>query len=180
MKKYLLLIAILGTLGFSSCDEDDPAPPPHEVGEWNLKNFALINLPARFQMNEGRTFELSQLGFESYRLNLLANGTYEREISVSGRIPNEDAGTYTMEEDALILNSENSNDDEDFSLEKNKNNRLWLSQPLQTGLFEDAILDTLTQEYLNSLTEEEYQELLDNYLEQVNLDLVFAFEKEEQ
>lgn len=179
MKKYLLLIAMIGTLGFSSCEEEETPPPPHEVGNWDLKNYALINLPNNFQMNEGRTFQLNELnlGIEAYLLNLLANGNYEREVRFSGRLPSEDAGTYSIKDDELILNSDDSNDDEVYSLEKNSKNKLWFSQPVQFPLIEDAILDTLTQEYYESLTPEERQEKLFTV---VNLDLVFAFEKEEQ
>lgn len=180
MKIHLLIFAILlATTVLSSCEEEETPPPPHEVGSWDLKNYALINLPNNFQMNEGRTFQLDELtlGIEAYLLNLMANGNYEREVSFSGRLPSEDAGTYTIDDDELILNSNDSNDDEVYSLEKNSKNKLWFSQPVQFPLIEDAILDTLTQEYYDSLTPEERQEKL---FTAVNLDLVFAFEKEVQ
>ena len=179
MKKYLLLFAVLLAIVITSCDEDDPAPPPHEVGSWDLKNYAIINLPGGFQLNEGRTFELNELnlGITAYVLNLNVNKTYDREISSSGQLPTEDMGTYTISEEELVLNSDDFDDDEVYSLERNRNNRLWISQPIQFPLIEDAILDTLTQEYYDSLTPEEREEKL---ITVVNLDLVFAFEKEEQ
>jgi hypothetical protein len=178
MKKYLLLFAILVATVLVSCEEDDPVPPPHEVGSWELKNYAVINVPNGFQSSEGRTFELNELNLriDAYSLIMNANGTYSREITVTDRIPEEDTGTYTIEEDELVLNSDDFDDDEVYGLERNKNNDLWISQPIQFPLIEDAILDTLTQEYYESLTPEERQEKL---ISVVNLDLVFAFEKEE-
>jgi hypothetical protein len=176
MKKYLLLFAILVATVLVSCEEDDPVPPPHEVGTWNLQNYALLNLPSDFQRYEGRTLQLSVFGTEAYQLNLFANKTFEREIQTSGSLPQEDAGTYTLEEDELTLKSDDdSSDDEVYGLEKNKNNRLWLTLPIETLLLKDAIADTITQEYINSISEQEFEDLHDV----VSLDLVFAFEKEE-
>ena len=49
-----------------------------------------------------------------------------------------------------------------------------LSIPVQFLLIRDVVLDTISQEYVDSLTNEEFEALFDP----VNLDLVFLFEKE--
>lgn len=176
MKIHLLTFAMLAVITFSSCgDDEEAAPPPHEVGEWTLENYALMNLPPDYQRYEGSTFPPSVFGTESYTLKLLVNKTFEREIETAGTLPQDDMGTYTISEDELILNSHDSADEEVYNLERNRNNRLWLGLPIQTLLLTDAIADTITQEYINSLTEQEYEDLHDI----VSLDLIFAFEKPE-
>ena len=181
MKLRLLFYTLLIFVGviMSACgdDDDDDAPPPHEVGIWDLKNYALINVPADYASNEGRRFELNQvnLGIESYELNLEASGTFSRDINFTGVIPQEDMGTWAVNEGELTLDSNDFDDNESFGIEKNESDDLWLSFPLQFSLIQDDVLDTLTQEYADSLTDEEFSDLFDP----VNVDFVFLFERDE-
>lgn len=177
MKLQLLLFALFLTTGLAtSCSDDDDPPPPHIVGNWSLKNYATINVPEGFKRNEGLSYELNEinLGIKSYSLELQQNGAFEREITSSGTLPQEDHGTYTWEEDVLILDSEKGDTDETYGMEKNKDDRLWISLPVQFWLIEDAIYDTLTEEYANSISDEEFEALHTA----VDLDFVFAFERE--
>ncbi|MTI39861.1 hypothetical protein [Fulvivirga lutimaris] len=179
MKTRLLSILALVFLSFfSSCSKDDDEPaPPHEVGSWNLVNYALLNVPSDYSYNEGRSFDLDEisLGIEKYELNLEADLTFSRKVNFSGVIPSQDAGTWVLEDEELILTSEDSSDDEVFSIEKNEDDDLWIYFPIQFGLIKNSVIDTLTSEYVNSLTNEEYNDLFDP----VNLDFVFLLERNE-
>jgi len=180
MKRNLLLIgALFSFLTLSSCGDDDQAPPPHIVGEWDLDSYIFINLPSDYANNEGRIFLLNQIffngiAFEEYTLNLAQNGTYTRKIEVPGPSASDD-GTWTLDGDDFILDSSDAGDDEEFTVERNESDQLWLASERQFPLIKDAILDTLTQEYADSLSNEEFNALFDL----VTLDLVFAFERDE-
>ena len=177
MKTKLLLPALmLFVLTFMSCgsDSEDPAPP-HEVGTWKLSQYALKNVPAAYNYNEGVTFALNEvnLGISSYELILNQNLSYSRTLSSSGSLPQDDAGIYTITEAELTLNSDNDDQDEVFDVQKNTSDDLWLSLPLQFGLIKNTVIDTLTAEYYNSLTADEQDALFDP----VNVDFVLVFDR---
>ena len=178
MKKLLLsgIVAIL-SLTFTACGDDDgDATPSHEIGEWDLLNYALLNVPSAYSNNEGRTFALNQvpLGITSYELELNSDGTFDRTIGVVGRIPDDDEGTWVLDENDLILDSDDFNDDEIFGVEKNEEDDLWLSISLNVPLLQNTIDDTLTSTYFNSLTEEEQDALFDS----VPVGFTFIFERD--
>ncbi|MEM9298388.1 MAG: hypothetical protein AAGA64_08355 [Bacteroidota bacterium] len=179
MKRNLLVFGIILSVGLiTSCgDDDSDAPPPHEVGVWELDSYILTNLPSDYASNEGVILLLDDLSFggisfESYTLELMTNGTYTRKIEVPGPSINDD-GTWLLDDDDLVLDSEDSDTDEEFGVERNEDDQLWLSQDVQFALIKDSVLDTLTQEYVDNITQEEFNALFDN----VNLDLVYAFER---
>lgn len=180
MKRNLLFIGVLfGLITLAGCGSDDgPSTPPHIVGTWELDSYIFINLPSAYASNEGRIFLLNEItfnnvAFEAYTLNLAANGTYTRKVEVPGPSLNDD-GTWTLDGDDFVLDPEDSNDDNEFRLEKNEDDQFWISQESQFALIKDSVLDTLTQEYVDGLSNEEFNALFDP----VSLDLVFAFERE--
>ena len=163
MKRNLLIYALAIGVGFmTACgSDDDPGPPPHIVGDWELDSYILINVPSAYAArNEGAVLLLDDLSFggvtfESYDLGIAADGTFSRKIEIPG--PSLiDNGTWTLDGDDFILDSEASNDDEEFGVERNENDQLWLSQEVNFNLIPDAVLDTLTQEYVDSITNEEF------------------------
>ena len=169
-------MAILA-LTFTACGDDDgDATPSHEIGEWDLLNYALLNVPSAYSNSEGRTLALNQvnLGITSYELELNTNGTFDRSVGVIGRIPDDDEGTWVQDENDLILDSDDFEDDEIFGVEKNEEDDLWLSISLNVPLLQNTIDDTLTSTYFNSLTEEERDALFDS----VPVDFTFIFERD--
>ncbi|MEM7110094.1 MAG: hypothetical protein AAF519_17835 [Bacteroidota bacterium] len=181
MKRKLLAFGMILSFGLMiSCgdDDSDSAPPPHEVGDWDLDSYLLLNLPSDYASREGQIQQLNEItfngvAFESYTLNLMANGTYTRRIELPGPNVN-DNGTWEADDDELTLVSEDFDDSEDFEIERNQDDQLWLSVASQFLLIRDAVADTLTQEYVSTLSEEEFDALFDV----VSLDLVYAFERE--
>jgi hypothetical protein len=179
MKKILQLSALLISIGFlSSCGSDDDASPPaHIVGEWKLTSYAMLNVPALYSYNEGSTFQLNEisLGIESYELDLIQGGSFERDVAFTGVLPLDDSGTWELsdDEEELTLISDVDGDDETFDVEKNENDDLWLSFPITFSLLKNSIVDTISQEYVDGLTNEEFSALYDG----VVVDFVFVMEK---
>ena len=157
MKRILLLLSISSVLFFSSCSSDDDPVPTHEVGEWELDSFILLNFPAGFQRNEGSVFQVGtlQLGgvvIEDYELLLNIDGTFSRDIGVAG--PDlRDVGTWELNSDGdeLTLTSDDGEDEQEWDVQRNETDQLWISQ--QTNSFElpDIYFDTVTQAYLDYL-----------------------------
>lgn len=174
--KFLLPIMAIISMVFVACgsDSDDPAPP-HEVGNWNLSQYALKNVPTAYSYNEGAVFELNEvnLGISAYELQLNQNLSFSRSVSFTGSLPEDDDGTYVITDSEITLQSNDSSDPEVFDVQKNLNDDLWLSLPLQFGLIKNTILDTLTNEYYNTLSDTEKDALFDP----VNLDFVLVFER---
>lgn len=179
MKTKLLLPTLaLFALSFMSCGSDSEDPtPPHEVGTWNLSQYALKNVPEAYNRSEGATFELDEinLGITAYELKLNQNLSYSRSLSSTGTLPLDDAGTYTITKTELTLNSDDEDEDEIFDVQKNTNDDLWLSLPLNFGLIKNSVLDTLTNEYYNSLTNDEKNALFDA----VTVDFILVFDRAE-
>ncbi|MEQ8927620.1 MAG: hypothetical protein RLO81_17520 [Fulvivirga sp.] len=177
MKARLLLPSLIISISLVSCSkDDDPAPPPHEVGTWNLSSYALKNVPGPYSYNENAAFELDEvtLGITSYELTLNQDLTYSRTIAVSGSLPQDDNGTWVADELELTLDSEDFDDNEIFDIQKNENDDLWISFPLQFLLLKNAIADTLSNEYVSELTNEEFNALFDP----VSVDFVLVFDRE--
>jgi len=174
--KRVLTILILAICFSCGGDGDDPVPT-HEVGNWELDFFATINVPLEYQLSEGEIYDLSILSFdgvslESYELNLNSDLTYTRSLGVQG--PNiNDNGTWILEDDELILTDEDENDFT-FEIQRNEEDQLWLSEEINFGLVKDAIRDTITAEWISTLSNAELNALIDPVI----LDLVYAFERE--
>ncbi len=173
MKKHLLYLLILPILFLAACGKDDDQPEPtHEVGTWELEGFLLSNLPNGFTGYEGLQLGLSDLNFggvsyDSYTLDLNIDGSYSIEIEV-GLLDDEDTGTWTLDGDELILDSDEFGE-QAWDVVENEDDDLWLSQTSNFSLFHDSV----TQAQLDTLTDEEINQLLNS----VTLDLIFAFER---
>ena len=63
---------------------------------------------------------------------------------------------------------------EDYTLERNETDQLWISEPRNFLLLPNNILDTLTNAYVATLTEQEFVDLHD----EVTIDFIYAFERE--
>ncbi|SNS69010.1 hypothetical protein SAMN05421640_0865 [Ekhidna lutea] len=176
MKKVLCLLA--ASMILLSCGKDDGPVITHEMGSWDLDSFILTNLPAEYSNNEGRIFLVNQISFgglvfESYEITFNSDLTYERSVGVPG--PDiKDNGTWELDGDDLILMSEDADQEEEYRVEQNEDDQLWWSIESQFSLVKDAIADTITQEYIDTLTDEEFFDLFDA----VSVDLVYAFERQ--
>ena len=176
MKKifYVLLSLILFQ---TACGDSESEPDAHEIGDWGLDSFILSNLPLGFTSNEGRVLEVSDLSFggasfEAYDITFENNGAYSRRIEIAGPNLNDD-GTWEYDGDDLTLFTP-EDEEEVYPIEKNASDQLWWSTEVQFSLIEDAVLDTLTADYANSLTDDEFFALFST----VSLDLVYAFERQ--
>lgn len=188
MKNYLLVLLTLSTLVLVSCKEDEEPTPPHIVGKWNLENFATINLPDAFASNEGSTYEVNEItfggiAFDSYDLTFSKDGSFSRDISIQGRLPQTDDGNWEIDEDELILTDEDDNE-EFYDIIKNENDELWFSLSASFSLIPDSTYVRLFEEYetnqgvidyLNSLTDEEFGALF--YA--APLDLVYVLSRDD-
>ena len=187
MKRNLLLTFTIVSLVFiNSCGSDDEPALAHEVGQWTLDSYALQGFPVGFESNEGTILTVEQVSFnglpvDSYMLTLNNDGTYQRTIDVAG--PDlDDNGTWTLDDDDLILNREDGNPQE-FNVEKNEDNDLWLTERNSIGaeFIPDIYFDTVTQAYLDYLMTLNQTQLdsIDNILsEVVQVDLVYIFDKQ--
>ncbi|MEM7297550.1 MAG: hypothetical protein AAF391_04715 [Bacteroidota bacterium] len=175
MKKSIYAL-VLASFLFSCGGDDDPVAT-HEVGEWELDSYILTNVPSDYSFNEGRIFAVNEISFggivfESYEVTFNVDKTYARTVGVTG--PDiKDNGTWELDGDDLTLSSEDFDDDEEYEVERNEDDQLWWSVSSQFSLLEDAIADTITQEYIDSITDEEFFALFDP----VTVDLVYAFER---
>lgn len=185
MKKiYLLILSIISITFLDSCGSDDIPAPPHEVGEWDLDSYFFANLPSGFQDNEGAAFNIDQLSFggvayDEYVISLKSDGTFVRNIDITG--PDvEDEGTWELNDETLILDSEVGGEQE-WKVEKNESNDLWLSFETQNSFVPDIYFDTVTDEYrdyLDTLSEDQIDSVLNSLSETVLFDLVFVFDRQ--
>lgn len=178
MKKQLLYSLIIGMTILASCGGDSEKVDPHHIGSWDLDSYILLNVPSDYSNNEGRILLLNQLllggvVIEKYTLNILSDGSYSRKIEIPGPSLN-DAGMWSLDDDDFALDSDEDDGDVDWTVEKNEDDQLWFSQSQIFSLIKNSVADTITQDWADSITDEEFNALFD----QVTLDLVFAFEKQ--
>ena len=176
MKSKLILgLLLLGGLPFlNSCkDDDDPEPPAAVVGTWERDVYQATELPAGFEGYEGEVFDVLYSGEQSYSLTITNDKKYNRKIERTGADIN-DVGTWTYEGTELRLDSDNEDfDDEEFDVEGEITaNAMVLSQIITFTLLPDAVIDTLTTEWAQA-----HQEELDTYYQDVDIKLLFLFEK---
>lgn len=177
MKTKLLLPALaLFALSFTSCssDSDDPAPP-NQVGSWDLQSYALLNVPSAYSYYEGNTLELSDLSnnISAYNIKLNSDKSFDRSISVTGSLPQNDEGTWEENDNVLKIVSTTYADEEFFDIQRNEGDDLWLSFNTSFGLVKNSIRDTISQEYIDGLSLDELNALFDD----VNIDLVLVFDR---
>lgn len=158
----------------ASCGkEDEPRVPDPIEGTWKLDAFQLSNLPAGFESYEGFVLEINQLtSWDDYEITFEADNSYKRRIYLPGSDAL-DNGVWAKDGDELTLTPDEDDFEDIFTIENNDEIELVLSEPIQLSLFPDAISDTLTAEYANSLTDEEFDALRTD----VNLLLNYVFEK---
>ena len=184
MKKNLLYLLMLPLAFMLSCSSDDEPDPTHEMGNWALDSFVLINFPEAFSSNEGLIATIDAITFggatiESYSLSLNTDNTFARSIEVLG--PNiNDSGTWELSGDDLTLTNEDG-DDLEFTVELNEDDQLWLSEPAAFLFIPDVYFDTVTQDYfdlLETFSDEQLDSVNDVLSQEVQLDLVYAFERQ--
>ncbi len=122
MNKLLRFTLILSISFLVACNNDDETPPPHEVGVWNLKGILATDLPGDYSLWEGFEFSLGFFGWDTYVVELKADGTYEIEVT-QGLSEETDEGTWELEDGELILTSNDSGDLE-WVIEKNEDDDL--------------------------------------------------------
>lgn len=177
MKTRLLIITVLFAFSLTTACKEEEAPPPHIVGEWSLREFAITNVPTAYSYSDLSIYQPADFGYTSYTMSIINDGKYSRLWTIDGNATN-DSGDWELTDDTFILNSDNIGLSEDFAVDKNENNKLWLSQSTLFPLVKDAIRDTLTQAYIDEiytdgLTDAEYNILFDN----VTVDFTSVFEK---
>ncbi len=172
------VISFIGLIFFLACGNDDtPEAPDIIEGKWKLEVFQLTEAPAGFESYEGKIVQIHQLGlgWQDYVVEFRADHTYDRRIYLSGA-DRVDGGSWAKDGDRLLMVSNaDSTFDEEYSIEENDEEELIWSEPIQISVVEDAILDTLTQEYADTLTDEEFEAL---YTE-ITIKLNYIFNKEQ-
>ena len=186
MKASSKLLSTLALLLFiASCGEDEvKTETRHEVGNWSLVNFALVNAPDPFSRINGRLFEVDELSsITKYTFSLMGDGKYTREIALEGVLPQKDLGTWTLKDDEFTFISDSFSENETLIVEKNEENNLWLSYASTFTLIPDSTIERLSKEfpstaayekYFDELSDEEYDKL--TY--PVSLDVIQLFEKQ--
>lgn len=186
MKNHLPLFALIALLLVVSCKDKEEPAPPHEVGVWALDSYLFINFPSEFEGYEGLAYDIDELSFgngvvyDDYTLVLEKDGTYSLEIGITGPDIN-DAGTWEIDNDELKLESTEDNDDQDWTIEKNEEDDLWLSFETQSAFIPDIYFDTVTQkyiDYLNTLTDQQLDSVSNAISRVVSFDLVYVFERD--
>lgn len=192
MKNLLQTILLAGSLLFiASCSSDDPEPAEGS-GTWKLESFVLADFPAGFTSNENTPAAIDGITFggftyTNYTLDLNGDNTYDRTVGLDGAPSLIDDGLWSIEDEDLILENSEGEDEfkQEFSINIQEEKRLWISERASFGgWYHDDTLTALNSrfdsneeinEYLNSLTDEEFAK----YLNTLEIDLIYAFIKEE-
>ena len=183
MKKNLFYFMLLPLVLMMACSSDDEPEPTHEMGDWSLDSFILINLPDAFSSNENAVAPINAISFggvtfDSYDITLATDNTFTRRIAIDG--PNiNDSGEWELASGRLTLATEDGT--EEFTVERNESDQLWLSEEAQFGFIPDIYFDTVTQTYidfLNTLTDAQLDSVNSSLTQAVTLDLVYAFERQ--
>lgn len=191
MKNFLQSSLIIFSFVFiAACSSEDPEPPAGS-GTWKLESFVLADFPAGYTSNENSPYAVNEITFggltyTSYSMDLNSDNSYERVVGVEGAPSIIDDGLWEIEEDNLTL-SNKEDDDEfsyEFSIEIQEEKRLWISERVTFGgwVHDDTLAAWNSRftsqaeltEYLNSLTDEEYNQLF----AALEIDLIYAFIKE--
>lgn len=177
MKNKLILgLLLLGGLPLlNSCKEDDdPEPPSPVVGTWDRDVYQLTELPSTFSNFEGLKIS-SVYDDDSYSLTFTNDKKYDRKIVRTGSPDINDNGVWTYEGTTLTLDSDNEDfDNEEFEVEGEITaNAMVLSQMVTFSLLPDAVTDTLTDAWYNT----HFEEVDTTYSQNVDLKLLFLFEK---
>ncbi len=170
MKKFLLFSSLLFIgLTFASCgDDDDPVDPL--LGEWQIDNYEIINVPSDFDRIEGPQ-DIVYAQETRYRITFNADFTYEREVRASNSIFSED-GEWERDGDELILDPDsNQGFVNDFQIEEQTVESLILSGKIQFPLFpNNVVTDTIS-------SQESFDALFEEFGQVLDLDVLHNFEK---
>ncbi|MBL0744923.1 hypothetical protein [Chryseolinea lacunae] len=180
MKKsfYWGLVLAMGLpLVFGSCNkDDDPAPVDSLVGTWKRDVYRLTDLPANFSNFEGTPFTYYYLGSyeEGVTFTFKSDNTYTRNFAVYINPDFSETGKWTHESSKISMKTDDTDfDDEEFTVEGEITaDAMTLSKPETYSLLPDAVTDTLTNAWA-----EAHEEELDKYFQQVNVKLLFVFDK---
>jgi hypothetical protein len=189
MKNQLQIFALLFFVTFLfSCGDDDEVATTHEMGNWTLESFIIANSPAVFSYQDGLTFGVSDItlggtSINSYELELNKNSSFVRKLGVQNSVSQNDQGTWLLEDESLILTSDEDTGDEEFQIEKNELDQLWLSIEASFLLIRNDTIDALNvrydnaddiNSYLNGLPAEDYAA----YFSPASVDIIFAFKRD--
>ena len=177
---------IIFTLCFAfilGCGDDEEPTLTHEMGDWELVNFALLNLPPGFTSREAQKLELNEISYiQAYQLSLKSDGTYSRTIEESGFLPNSSSGEWRIAETTFTLTpDDDANAEENYKVEENENDNFWISDPEEFQLIPDIYYDTVTQDfidYYNALDIEAKNAINATLFQKVSLDLAYIFERQ--
>ncbi|MEQ8470156.1 MAG: lipocalin family protein [Marinoscillum sp.] len=170
MKNYLLLLS-LAVLILASCKDDEPEIDPL-VGEWELVEMEMVDLPNGFVNFEGVT-DINVYGESLFTIEFNADMTFERTLRFSnGRV--EDDGTWERDDDEIELDVE---DDEGLPdtyviVEDVDDDELLLSAEVTYNLLPDAVTDTATID-----SQEELVALYEAYGQSVKVTVNHYFER---
>ncbi|WP_456462505.1 lipocalin family protein [Reichenbachiella sp.] len=177
MKNFLQSVLFAFSIVFvAACSSEDPEPDKI-IGTWILDDATYFDAPAGYTLSEG-TVE-SVYGETEYKIRFFEDLTYERDITGNGG-SYEDEGTWVQEEDDLTLTYDKGTTGllleftvEDEITDKNLN----ITSSTSILTFSDAIfndpqaLDTIT-------TQESYDQFIQDYAENINLKVTYAFDRE--
>jgi hypothetical protein len=175
MKRRLLLMGLAGLVLLASCGKDDePRVPDPLEGKWLLSEFQLTNAPVEFTSWEGAVLPLGQLvTWENYQIEFLADNTFKRRIFLPGADSTDD-GVWAKDGETLTITSNDSGAiEEEYNIESVDEVELIWSEAVSLRLIKDAVADTLTQAYVDTLTDEEFDALF----VPVNITLNYVFAK---
>jgi len=177
MKKSIVWVGLLAAVltTFNACKED-PDPIPLIVGVWERDHYEFTDLPANFQNFDGYETDILYSSNEGgYKLTLNQDGTYQRKIDVVGGSDVTDDGTWTHEGDNFTLKSNDEDfGDEEFKVEEEITaSKLIISQIISFSLLPDAVTDTLSNEWYNA----HWQDIDAEYAQDVDVNVLFHFEK---
>ncbi|MDW3210344.1 MAG: lipocalin family protein [Reichenbachiella sp.] len=188
MKNFLQSVLFAFSLVFvAACSSEDPEPAEGS-GTWKLESFVLADFPAGFTSNEDTPAPIDGITFggftyTSYTLSLNGDNTFDRTVGLEGAPSLIDDGLWSIEGDDLVLKNKEDEDEftQEFSINIKEEKRLWISQPATFGgwFHDDTIAalnsrfnsNTEINDYLNSLTDEEYAK----YLNTLEIELIYAF-----
>ncbi len=174
---FVLCCAFL-TLCSCGSDENDPVDPI--VGTWKRNFYQFKNLPGTHKNYENLMlpshYVPSTTGIyddKSYELTFNGNHTFNRILVFSSASGYIDKGTWEINGNQLTLDSEESSNDEVYTLHSNSGSTMAFYQWQTWLLLPDGVIDTLDVDYFDANAEM----LFDRYADEVELKMYYFFEK---
>ncbi|HNP18837.1 MAG TPA: lipocalin family protein [Fulvivirga sp.] len=153
--RILTIIAFISIGSLASCSKDDEPAVNPLIGEWQVDEFELTDIPAEFSNVAGSRSTL--YGENRYRIEFNADFTYKRELRFSGGDLDEE-GEWTQDGDNLELDPETDSglinefeiveiDAESLTLSSEETFILLPNNVQQDTVTSQASLDALFDEY---------------------------------